>query len=319
MVDELICFIDEHWIKNHIFTRARNLFDWQHKNEDQYNFILAIRGKEIVAILGFIPTSQFSKALVDQKEAWLAIWKVRDDIRQPGLGLLMLKFLKKELDLKLICSLGLSQQVVPIYKALKYEVGILNHFAFFNQTLSKFSLVQPPNNYLTTVEHTNFSYQILNENDSFSGLEHLFTCHPKKDVSYIKNRYINHPLYKYEVVVILEKYEPISLFVYRVNNVDDVLIARIVDMQGDSILDGRFNHVISCLVSDKGFDYIDLVTNLKSNKSSGFRSNTSDEFVVPNYFEPFELKNISIDYAYQTDNPNIHIFRGDSDQDRPNI
>ncbi|WP_104401016.1 hypothetical protein [Vibrio penaeicida] len=319
MVDELIGFIDEHWRKDHIFTRDRKLFDWQHKNGDQYNFVLAMRGKEIIAILGFIPTSQFSKTLEDQKEAWLAIWKVRDDIRQPGLGLLMLKFLKKELDLKLICSLGLSKQVVPIYKALKYEVGILNHFAFFNQTISNFSLVQPPNNYLAAVEHTSFSYQILNENDSFNGLEHLFASHPKKDVTYIKNRYINHPVYKYEVVVIFEKNEPISLFIYRVNNVDDVLIARIVDMQGESILDSRFNHVISDLVSDKGFDYIDIVTNINSDKNSGFRSNASDQFVIPNYFEPFELKNISIDYAYQTENPNVRIFRGDSDQDRPNL
>ena len=86
-VDSLIDFIDKNWKKDHIFVRNRELFNWQHKTKDLYNFILAIEGKKIIGILGFIPTSKFSDELIVNNEIWLAIWKVRHDIHKPGLGL----------------------------------------------------------------------------------------------------------------------------------------------------------------------------------------------------------------------------------------
>ena len=94
-VEALIDFIDKHWKQDHVFVRNRELFNWQHKSKDLYNFVLAVEDENIIGILGFIPTSQFSDELIVNNEIWLAIWKVRDDIQMPGLGLLMLKFLKK--------------------------------------------------------------------------------------------------------------------------------------------------------------------------------------------------------------------------------
>jgi hypothetical protein len=40
--------------------------------------------------------------------------------------------------------------------------------------------------------------------------------------------------------------------------------------------------------------------------------------IIPNYFEPFEQKNVKIELAYKADFPYV-AFKGDSDQDRPNI
>ena len=40
--------------------------------------------------------------------------------------------------------------------------------------------------------------------------------------------------------------------------------------------------------------------------------------IVPNYFEPFLKQNINIDYAFKSKSPYV-IFKGDSDQDRPNL
>ena len=40
--------------------------------------------------------------------------------------------------------------------------------------------------------------------------------------------------------------------------------------------------------------------------------------IVPKYFEPFEKKNINLDFAYKVNSKSLYfIFKGDSDQDRP--
>lgn len=43
------------------------------------------------------------------------------------------------------------------------------------------------------------------------------------------------------------------------------------------------------------------------------------ETIVPNYFEPFEQRNVKIEIAYKTKGDNYVAFKADSDQDRPNI
>jgi hypothetical protein len=63
--DAVIRFINEHWRRDHILAHARHLFDWQHLSSThpgELNFVVALDGgsNELLGILGFIPTSQFS-------------------------------------------------------------------------------------------------------------------------------------------------------------------------------------------------------------------------------------------------------------------
>ena len=44
-----------------------------------------------------------------------------------------------------------------------------------------------------------------------------------------------------------------------------------------------------------------------------------EEIIVPNYFEPFEKKNVKLEIAYKSKSDNYVAFKGDSDQDRPNV
>ena len=50
----------------------------------------------------------------------------------------------------------------------------------------------------------------------------------------------------------------------------------------------------------------------------GFLEKNNDHEVIPNYFEPFLKKNVSIEFAYKAKENNYAIFKADSDQDRPN-
>jgi hypothetical protein len=46
--------------------------------------------------------------------------------------------------------------------------------------------------------------------------------------------------------------------------------------------------------------------------------NPSGGDIVPDHFEPFEQRNAPIRFAIKTDRP-VVIFKGDGDQDRPNV
>ena len=49
----------------------------------------------------------------------------------------------------------------------------------------------------------------------------------------------------------------------------------------------------------------------------GFLKRTeNDPNIIPNYFEPFEQKNVDI-YFVSNVMENLHLYRGDGDQDRP--
>jgi hypothetical protein len=53
-------FLDNHWAKNHVYTRERDLFDWTfhrpgHWCADKYSMSVALDGNELVGILGGIP------------------------------------------------------------------------------------------------------------------------------------------------------------------------------------------------------------------------------------------------------------------------
>ena len=317
-VERLLVFIDRSWRKDHIFVRNRKLFDWQHKNGESYNFVLAIDGPDIVGVLGFIPTSQFSPALLPNNEMWLAIWKVRDDIGKPGLGLLMLNFLRKKFNNPTICSIGLSQQVIPLYKALNYEVGILEHRAFFNQYKDISGPVTAPRGSVVKLTKGSIQFDSQVKRADLEACEALFHSKPQKDPEYIVKRYIEHPVYEYKLMLFKNAGAVVSIVVYRIVRIDYLLIARIVDVIGESVLDEKFNYPISQFLRQDNIDYIDIVSNLRCGESSGFIQN-SDNLILPNYFEPLEMKNIEIDFAYKSNNESLSIFRGDSDQDRPSI
>ena len=75
-------------------------------------------------------------------------------------------------------------------------------------------------------------------------------------------------------------------------------------------------------MQEEQLEYVDLYSygiSIEAMKKAGFTERIeNDNNVIPNYFNPFEKRNVEIyvavDYEYAD---RVHIFRGDSDQDRP--
>ena len=336
-VVDLLSFIDTFWRKDHILIKDRTLLDWQHKNiiTGDYNFVLAISEKknEILGILGFIPLYQFSQKLEVYKEAWLAVWKIRDNITYPGIGIGMISFLKKTLGLNNLLNLGLNDAAVGVFKTLKYNLGTQEHSVLINANRKKFSILGGYD--ISKI----FSYPLILNNDyelselTEKSLESVldknkksvFITNPVKDTDYIINRYVKHPRYTYRVFSINKKNKIcLAIIVIREIIIDNSSVLRIVDFQGDCVHFSYLNSVFKDILIKENHEYIDFLQfGIPKNilKKAGFISvKDNSDLIVPNHFEPFEKKNITVNFAYKSDlkNKTFFFFKADGDQDRPN-
>lgn len=338
-------FLDQHWRKDHIFATNPELMRWQHtsidSSSDALNFVLAVRqtagsNTEIIGILGFIPFRRFDEQLSEVDLA-LAIWKVRDDAGVSGLGLLLLKAITKKFQPRLICAVGISQMVKPIYKALKYQVAELSHAALFNKAYQHTSMlaVNVPDEAFSDWSHPKDVTLLAITDDQLpagidcSEIDQLCALRtPQKSWNYLRNRYLNHPWYSYQLKAVLHQGRLQGIFIWRMVSVEskNARILRIVDYIGhDSAI-----KLCSVLLHDElvksDCQYIDTMHyGLERSMliEAGFVS-TSDfpDLILPNYFEPFEPKKVTVELSYLV-NPkhvahNVVLFRADSDQDRPN-
>lgn len=332
-VESLVQFIDLYWQKNHILCKSRKLLNWQYFNssENSYNFILAIAddNKEIHGILGFIPTQQFDESLV-AKDLWLSIWKVRNDIKAVGMGFGLLSFLRSKLKPESICSIGLSREVLPIYRALKYEVGVLKQYLLINYDVLNYTILScPPAHDLKSKNLPLAESLDMTElsPDNLSTLTHqstFFTTTPEKSISYIINRYVRHPYYTYRFWLIHQADKKQALFVTRNIQVGHSEIIRLIDYYGPLEALGNITLHLNRLLIKENLEYLDFMHYASSSDhllKTGFTNlNDQKSLIAPNYFEPFVKQNISIDFAYKsTSEKPFLIVKGDSDQDRPNL
>jgi len=78
------------------------------------------------------------------------------------------------------------------------------------------------------------------------------------------------------------------------------------------------------LMVEFNYEYIDFLNagiDEKHFNNAGFiKKKINGEIIIPNYYEPFLLENIDLDYAWKTiDNSEPIFFKAGADQDRPNV
>ena len=328
-VDELIDFIRDNWRADHIFVKSRKMFDFQHldKINNRYNFVIARNkeSKEIHSILGFIPSNHYDPD-IKKVMIWPAIWKTREDIKVKGLGVALYYYLKENIKIDNISILGISEIALSIYKHWNFTTGKIKQYVLPNTNISEFVLSDGLNDVdINCSKEDIYCLEKLNEEAYLKldeSLKMFSDCGEYKSKNYYLNRFYRHPFYKYDFYMIKND-EAKAIIVARECEGNGAKCLRIVDYIGDIEYLSGVTNSLNRLMEDNSYEYIDFVeVGLDEDKLSnaGFidRDSKSD-IIVPNYFEPFDKRNIYLDYAFNSISDEKPVFyKADSDQDRPN-
>ena len=329
----LMTFIDEHWSPGHVLATSRRLFDWQHGGTDgrDFDYVIAVRGDEILGVLGFILTSRYDPRLADARALWLALWKVRDDA--PGaLGIRLLSFLENRVPHALIGSVGVRGEVIRLYRALGYDVGRMRRFYVLHPAQTRFVIVQAPDGAPRIREGCDDDPPALRplSADAVLALQPSMDdawpsgMVPLKSARYFVERFLRHPFYAYDLYAVERGDRMQGMIVVRACEVGNARVLRVVDgFLPPEALPGLGSALQSLIVS-RDAEFADLLATgldeaaLSRSGLIELDANKQD-IVLPNYFEPLVRKNSELTWAYKPrTGQSVVSFKADADQDRPN-
>lgn len=322
----LLDFIDKYWRKNHILVRSKDILDFQYynKEEDNYSFLLAENQEtgEIDGIRGWIRVAQYDPALAENDDVWSAVWKVRTDVTNEEIKLLG-SFLGRYLNRhKGFGTVGISKFSYAMHTALRHTMCTLSQYFILNPDITDFKIAKiPVCHKINYCKKSEWHIKEIDNIMSISDAEVKAVYKPQKSITYLFNRFQNHPIYQYHFYGI-----------YHGEKIESVLVGRFVDINNSRIL-----HIVDVLgaLEPCGSLYWDLVEILRRTSSEyvdmlcygvdesvfikiGFEklNPDSDKLIIPNYFEPFIQQNIIINGAFKPVN-GYTMFKADADQDRP--
>ena len=325
-LEKLLSFIDEYWQKGHILTKSKELLNWQHfdRNNQCYNFVIATNNTgEIHGILGFILSSIYDNDIVTPIR-WGAIWKIREDVAIKGLGVMLKGFLEQRVPVDYIGGVGLSKYSKTIDEKLGEKMGRLSQYYIANPNIKEYNLISAPLFQANIQNKNNKQMEYILEKDFFEYATKLEDkIMPYKSIKYYINRYYRHPIYKYEGIGIFENDEVIAILIIRKASYKENSCIFVVDYIGDgSELSGCYGLFLD-LLQTYSAEYICFPCyGIRDSymREAGFSLREDSLMILPIYYEPFERKNVELDFHFWTnsDFSGEIIVKGDSDQDRPN-
>ena len=319
--DNIMKFIRNHWKKNHILSRDKDLFLYEYKDKDMINFVIAIDNKNnIYGILGFIKSSN------SNSDIWAAVWKTIKHDSHPMLGIELIEYLRNSNKYnKLTCS-GINPKTIAIYHYLGIYTNVLRQYIIINQNIQKFNILSIENDKFIRqanfIESSKYNLVKLKESelDFDFDIQELI---PHKDKNYFIKRYFNHPIYIYDIYGIYKAKTLTALVVTREVSFENSKILRIMDYLGSEADMVYITKYLYQIVLDNEYEYIDFMC-------YGFDENilkkacftkidlNSKELIAPNYFTPFVQENITINFMADTKEiDKLRICKADGDQDRP--
>ncbi len=322
---DIMEFIDQQWSRNHILAVNKELFEWQYRRGNQIQFVLAKsqNDKKIIAILGFIMYGDSLK-----EDIMLALWKAVKG-KNPFLGVELLEYLIQRTEGKVSCN-GINLKTTKdIYEFMGFQINCMKHY-YRLADKQEYKIAKIHNKKISILEYHYNSKLIeiktkeeLEENfnwDYYNNIKYF----PHKSKEFIIHRYLNHPIYDYKIMAIIEgtKTKSTSFFVMREIKIEGIHILRIVDWIGEFENILYLAEHVDKILKEYDAEYIDFLEGGIEDeimKKAGFIENKKeDENILPNYFEPYECSNVPIWYATKYKSK-FAIFKADGDQDRPNL
>lgn len=321
-IDSIVDFLRKYWSPNHSLVKSRALMDYMYKWHDRYNWVVGVnkQTKIIDGLWGVIPTYIYDESLRENGDYWGALLKVNKDVDTPevkNLALYLYLFIRDIDDLKTYSTLGIGPKGQAFANASFSHIGIMDHYYIPNNESDYMIGYNLKNMNYPKGESKVKEIDLLSINSAPKGV-----YRPYKTLSFLINKYVHHPIYKYLFWGCYKNDELICILVVRNAYAMDSNVIHVVDCLGDLSQVGLIGSEIQELLEEHRSEYADImVTGIPDTiiESLGFIKIdvSANNVIVPDYFEPFEQRNVPNHYGYSDED--MVLFRADADQDRPSI
>lgn len=315
-------FIKENWNENHIFVQSEKFFRYMLCNERGVNVIIAMDEKN--NIYGMEGCTFYNSSETPDSSGMMWRCLKTSDVM---LGIDIDKFMQTYQNQRFHFGVGCNPDTtLKITKKLyKHLVGKMDHFYRLNPEISQYRIAKVGAVNILDGHSTDKSLKkIKSENELRNVLtdEVLKKYIPYKDINYIVHRYINHPTYEYDIYGIDNGSDMDAVLITRTVEYENSTAIKIIDYIGDSSEISGLAKAFDELMIKQNSEYIDIysvgISEEELNSAGLIRLECNDSNIIPNYFEPFLQQNVDIYYTAPY-LEGVKLFRGDADQDRPNV
>lgn len=318
-IPNIMRFMDEHWKPGNILAKNRDFFEWQFVDDGKVNMFIGIDDSsgKIYGMIGVIVYSKNPNPDISG-----CTWQTIKS-SNPVLGLELSDYMRSQLQPRYTCSAGLSKKSIKIYEKLGGIPTAMDHYYRLGDR-KDYKIAKVRKKDIIPVKDSGYCLEpIYNLEDMKEVIseEVLLSSVMSKDYQYIEKRYFKHPIYHYDIWKILGDYKKSSsVLVTRDERVADRKICKIVDFYGDVQNLGKITTALDRLMVERAYEFVDIysygVPVLVYEQAGFCRCDETCENIIPNYFHPFEQRNVALNMI-ESDIPGMILFRGDGDQDRP--
>lgn len=311
-VPSIMNFIDTYWKKDHILAKDISVFNNLYVVDEKVNMVLSIEDEAINGILGFVSYDKSNKQLS------LALWKSLKS-KDGMVGLRMYDYLINELKPNNIAIPGINMDTTKqIYNFLGFTCGKMNHF-YRLRDMSNYEIAYINEASIRKAHGGDISFTKINSIEEYKKINIYFNENSfNKGVDYINNKYFNNPKYKYFLYLVEDNCKKL-IIVLRKQECNGSACLRLIDMFGDYSLLECTTNMLDELLMKENCEYVDCYCCGVEKAlfiNAGFEDIEDSDNIIPEYFYPFERRNIDIFYAAKNDKQIM--FKGDGDMDRPN-
>lgn len=347
-------FFHEHWQTNHVLSRDRELLRWQYgrpmvgQPSNQLSMLLAEADQAIQGILGFLPVSMSDSSGRSRPGAWLSHWKVLEEHRASGAGLMLLQALRR-LGYDAIAVLGINDTVKELYRRLGFIIveDLPRYLAIVDpvaaQALARACNLQIPDR--TLAAHAGDCQTTLPATPCVAPLARLDEQvepwlaqwnhdHPgtNRTLDYLRWRYQNHPRFTYQHLGAWQDDQLVGLLTWRLETIRDrsERVVRICDLLAAGATAGALARAVLQIASREGACFVDYYSSLPLPESclrAGFflPAGGSELCRWPSRLQPLDAGYTwmsgaiwSRDGADRLMTPLTYLSKSDGDVDRPN-
>ncbi len=319
-IDRIMSFIFKNVKPSHILANNKQMFLFEYQNNDKLNILIAKERSsgEIVGLYAFYIYSE-RNGIYDLAGG---ISQVSRECRIPFVGITLYEKIYDYFPSRSLVSVGMK-------RGTAYEINRRRNDTYMG-SLSHFYMLSSKEEYQIAVIRNRVAPAITEPQQielvRYECVEDLYRMFddekyrdrlPYKAPEYIKHRYYCHPVYKYIVYGVNKD----LALVCREVEANGGKALRIVDVLGDASLIRHVGKALLDLIEKENYEYIDFMEFGMDEDDvlvAGFtKLDLQGPNIIPNYFEPFEQRNVEV-LCCASIRPAL-IFKADADQDRPSI